>query len=164
MKFSTIFASALSLGSAIAVPMIERRAIENKTEEAVGPIKSVLATVDQLKATVHTEVETISMRTHPSDSRGCEDYVANVLRLAATITSGEIADVVPAVQASLDTIIAEIEGVVGGVGPLVLGVVGPVSEGDLQIVLEIVADVQDIVGDVQHEVEELVDVLGAGKS
>lgn len=161
MKFSTVFAAALSLGTALALPAGQHKAIEKKTDDVQGPIKSVLATVDDLKVTVHTEIETIGMSTHHYSPEG--QAHAHTPCTAATITSGDVNDVVPVVKASLETIITEISGVVDGVVPLVLGIAGPISEGDLQIVLEIVTDVKDIVGDVQHEVTELVDVLGAGE-
>ncbi|KAM0323976.1 hypothetical protein ACHAQA_008558 [Verticillium albo-atrum] len=133
MQLSIFLTAALSLGTVVALPS----APVPRAEE--GPIKSVLATVEHLKTVVHTEVESIS----------------------STLTSGKVDDVVPAVQASLDTIVAEVQEVVSGVIPLVVGTVGPITKGDLQIVLDIVADVKDIVGDVQAEVTEVVDVLGA---
>ncbi|ROT43838.1 hypothetical protein SODALDRAFT_347389 [Sodiomyces alkalinus F11] len=141
MKFTGFFAAALAFGTALAAPahsVSDVQALQKRSECSQNSgcaLNTVLTTVEHLKATVKSEIELIT--TTVSGANGNDQ------------------DVVPIIKVALTTITGEIQVVTGELLPLVLGLGDKLTKAELSLVLEILADLKVIVGDVKGCVTDL---------
>jgi hypothetical protein len=85
------------------------------------------------------------------------------LYLASLVLQPVTAEVCPVITTSLQKIIVEVQGCVGTIVPVLLGVVGSLTEVELKLVLQIVTDVKEIVMDIQVVLKGLLSVVTKGQ-
>ncbi|KAK7756366.1 hypothetical protein SLS62_001592 [Diatrype stigma] len=144
MQFLKYALAAFSIGSAIAAPAVEPVAREVAVGATVGgnslaDVQVLVGHVADIKVTVLGEVDNLNK-----------------------IAGGNPTDAdVPTIKASLSLIRQKILDIEVDLNPLVKGVVQPLLEADLHIVLDLVTDVEALLQGVEDTVNNLLKTLPA---
>lgn len=149
MKFSGAIAAALTLGSAFAAPVVQKK--------DVSPLATITSLIAGLKTDVAAELASI---------RTClpirSAYELQMLTFHPAIVGDVEAAAVPLVQAALTSVVSKVQGVAGEITPLVFGLALPLVEEEAQSVLAVVGDLKETVTGIQTTVKGFVGVATSG--
>jgi hypothetical protein len=150
MQIITLALAAISIASVSAAPSTVVRSDPKILTSAISAVSGTRSAVD-------TQVTIISMPLYHLYVSDVSQSNSSTENLVQTTVSNAVA---PALQASLKNIAGEITSVSSFVNPLVIDVALPLAQAELENLPGFVADVQDIVEDVQ----DVANVILAGLS